>query len=168
MILAAMAVMYAITYLNTYSLSHVRFSEERVLMTLLMGSAMALVMLGFMWGNYRNMRANATIVVVGTVVFAVSLLGIRSQATVQDRAYMSSMIPHHSIAILTSERSDIRDLRVCELAVGIIEAQQREIDEMAWLIADITEHGPAGTPEEAAARPVPDFGGTAMRDCAAG
>ncbi len=78
---------------------------------------------------------------------------------------MSSMIPHHSIAILTSERSEIEDVRVCELAVGIIEAQRREIDEMEWLIADIEANGPARTAEEASARPLPDFQGTAERTC---
>ena len=165
MIVTAMAVMYAITYLNSYSVSHVRFSEERLFMTLLMGSAMALIMLGFMWGRYRNTRANTTIIVVSVLVFGASLLGVRSQATIEDGAYMSSMIPHHSIAILTSERSEISDLRVCELAVEIIEAQQREIDEMEWLIADIATNGPAETPEEAAARPVPEFTGSAIRDC---
>ncbi|MBU2271535.1 MAG: DUF305 domain-containing protein, partial [Alphaproteobacteria bacterium] len=46
-------------------------------------------------------------------------------------------IPHHSIAILTSERAHIRDPRVRELADGIIEAQKREIAEMNALIADL-------------------------------
>lgn len=70
---------------------------------------------------------------------------------------MRAMIPHHSIAILTSERSEIEDVRVRELADGIIEAQLREIDEMNWLIADIAENGIAATEAEAEERPVPDF-----------
>lgn len=81
---------------------------------------------------------------------------------------MSAMIPHHSIAILTSERADISDARVCELAVGIIEAQRREIQEMSWLIDDIDEHGPAATRAEADERPVPSFEGTSDRSCPAG
>jgi uncharacterized protein (DUF305 family) len=47
------------------------------------------------------------------------------------------MIPHHSIAILTSERAEISDPRVRELADEIIESQRREIDEMKTLIADL-------------------------------
>jgi uncharacterized protein (DUF305 family) len=47
------------------------------------------------------------------------------------------MIPHHSIAILTSERAHIRDPRVRKLADEIIEAQVSEIGEMKQLIADL-------------------------------
>lgn len=71
---------------------------------------------------------------------------LRSQATVQDVTYMRAMIPHHSIAILTSERADISDPRVRALADGIIEAQRREIAEMDALIADL-RGGPPATPE---------------------
>ncbi len=60
--------------------------------------------------------------------------------TVQDVAYMKAMIPHHSIAVLTSERAEISDPRVRELANQIIESQRREIEEMKTLIADLEAH----------------------------
>ncbi len=69
------------------------------------------------------------------------------------------MIPHHSIAILTSERASIEDKRVRELADGIIKAQRREIKEMKWLINDIRKNGKAISEAEAAARPMPKFEG---------
>ena len=69
------------------------------------------------------------------------------------------MIPHHSIAILTSERANIEDKRVRELADGIIRAQRREIKEMEWLINDINQNGKATTDAEASARAVPKFEG---------
>ena len=72
---------------------------------------------------------------------------------------MSAMIPHHSIAILTSERANIEDQRVRELADEIIKAQRREIDEMKWLLDDIETNGRATTEAEAEARPVPEFEG---------
>jgi uncharacterized protein (DUF305 family) len=50
------------------------------------------------------------------------------------------MIPHHSIAIMTSERAHIRDPRVRKLADAIIEAQVREIAEMKQLIADLEQN----------------------------
>ena len=59
---------------------------------------------------------------------------------------MRAMIPHHSIAILTSERAEISDPRVRKLADNIIEAQRLEIAEMKALIADL-EGGPTATPE---------------------
>lgn len=81
---------------------------------------------------------------------------------------MSVMIPHHSMAITRSERFENEDVRVCELAVEISEAQRREIFEMDWLIDDIQRNGVAETPEEAAARPVPDYEESALRECPTG
>lgn len=168
MILTAMMAMYALTYVTTYAFAHVRFSETRLYVTLIMGASMAMIMLAFMLGMYKNKKVNA-IILAGAV--ALGLLGtflVRSQATIQDPSYMRAMIPHHSIAILTSENSQIDDLRVCELAVAIIEAQKREISEMEWLIADIERNGPARTAADAAQRPIPEFRGFADRTCAAG
>ena len=91
------------------------------------------------------------------MLFAGSLYLVRSQATISDQAWQKAMIPHHSIAILTSERAHIEDVRVRELADGIIDAQRREIKEMEWLIADIEANGKATTEAEAAQRPVPEF-----------
>ena len=165
MIVVAMAVMYATTYLNTYELADVKWSETRLFMTLIMGATMALVMLSFMVGMYRNRWANVAIVAGAIGLFALGTWLVRSQTTVGDTSYMNAMIPHHSIAILTSERSGIEDVRVCHLAVGIIEAQQREIAEMNWLIDDISVNGPATTAQEAEARAVPEFSGSTTRDC---
>jgi hypothetical protein len=168
MIVTAMAVMYGLTYLNTYALAHVRWSEERLFMVLIMGGCMALIMLGFMLGMLKNPKFNTAIALGGIALIAVGVFLVRTQTTVQDRSYMSAMIPHHSIAILTSEKSEIKDVRVCELAVGITDAQRREIAEMKWLIADIGSNGPVTTAEEAERRPVPDFEGGSIRTCPGG
>jgi hypothetical protein len=157
MILTSMVVMYALMYLNTYELAHVRFSETRLYMTLIMGAAMTVIMLGFMRGMYGNRRLNLAIYAGSAVLFVAALFLVRSQALVDDTAYMSAMIPHHSIAILTSENARIRDVRVRELADGISETQRREIKEMDWLLSDIGAHGIAATQAEADARPVPAF-----------
>ncbi len=144
MIAASTVIMYGLMYLNTYQWSHVHFSETRLYMALLMGATMAVVMLGFMWSMYKERAVNLAIVGGAVIVFAGSLWLVRSQATVGDVSYMRAMIPHHSIAILTSERANIRDPRVRELADGIIEAQRREIDEMETLIADLERNPPNG------------------------
>ena len=111
-------------------------------MALVMGAAMAIVMLGFMLGMYKNKRVNMAIFIAAAALFAGSLWLVRSQATVDDVSYMRAMIPHHSIAIMTSERADISDPRVRKLADGIIATQRREIAEMEALIADIERHDP--------------------------
>jgi hypothetical protein len=166
MIATSTAVMFVLMYLNTYAWDHVRWSETRFYMAFVMGATMAVIMLGFMLSMYRNTTYNIGIALASLVVFAGALWLVRSQETVQDQSYMRAMIPHHSIAILTSERAEFEDLRVCDLAVGIIEAQRREIAEMDWLIDDIGDNGPADTVEEAEARPLPDFTGSSIRTCA--
>ncbi|NND76135.1 MAG: DUF305 domain-containing protein [Ilumatobacter sp.] len=158
MIATSMTAMFALTYANSYRLADVRWSETRFYMTFVMGAAMAVIMLGFMLGMYRNRRVNALIVAGSIVVFSVALWLVRSQTTVGDESYMRAMIPHHSIAILTSSRADFDDLRVRDLATAIIDAQKREIEEMNWLLDDIAENGPASTRADADARPVPEFG----------
>jgi hypothetical protein len=157
MIAASMTAMFALTYANSYRLGDVRWSETRFYMTFVMGAAMAVIMLGFMLGMYRSKKINAAIFVGSAVVFSLALWLVRSQETVQDQSYMRAMIPHHSIAILTSTRAEISDVRVRELADEIVAAQKREIEEMNWLISDIDENGKASTEEAAAARPVPEF-----------
>ncbi|HCX63657.1 MAG TPA: DUF305 domain-containing protein [Eubacteriaceae bacterium] len=139
MILTSTVVMFLFMYLNTYELNHAFFSETRLYMTLLMGATMAVVMLAFMLHMLKNKRLNIAILVVSILVFSVSLFLVRSQTTVDDTSYMKAMIPHHSIAILTSERANIEDPRVRELADEIIAAQRREIDEMKQLIQDLEE-----------------------------
>lgn len=137
MIATSTVVMFVLMYLNTYELDHVFFSETRAYMALLMGATMAVIMLLFMLGMYPDRKLNAMILAASVLVFAGSLWLVRSQATIGDAAWMRAMIPHHSIAILTSERAGIRDPRVRKLADGIIEAQRREIGEMKGLIQDL-------------------------------
>lgn len=142
MIATSTLVMFALMYLNTYALSHVEFSQTRLWMALVMGAAMALIMIGFMRDMYRNRMANIAIVAGGVAVFVVALWLVRSQQTVGDIAYMRAMIPHHSIAIMTSERAHIKDPQVRRLADGIIDAQVREITEMKGLIARLEASPP--------------------------
>jgi Na+/proline symporter len=137
MIGTATLIMFGLMYSTVYALDHVTWSETRSYMALYMGAVMAIVMLGFMWKVYPNRKTNVGIVIGAGVVIAGGLFLARSQETVQDVSYMRAMIPHHSIAILTSERAEISDPRVRALADEIIEAQRREIDEMKALIADL-------------------------------
>ncbi len=165
MILTAVFLMYWVMFVSSYEWSHIRFSQSRVFMALTMGGVMGLVMLGWMLNMYKNMKANIAIVAASLVLLGVGVFLDRSQTTVQDTAWMKAMIPHHSMAITRSERAELADVRVCQLAVEISEAQRREIDEMDWLIEDIERNGIADTPDEAEARPVPDFEASAERDC---
>ena len=139
MIVTATVVMFGLMYLNTYAMDHLFFSETRAYMAVVMGAVMAVLMLAFMMNMYTDGRKNMAILAMSALLFAGALWLVRSQTTVEDVSWMRAMIPHHSIAILTSERANITDPRVRKLADDIIEAQRREIDEMKNLIEDLTK-----------------------------
>jgi len=122
-------------YLNTYEIDHVYFSLTRFYMTCLGISAMAVIMLSMMLKMYKNRKKNIAIYAGSLVLFLGALGLVRAQSpVVGDVLYMKAMIPHHSIAILTSKRADIDDPEVRKLADEIIKAQVREIAEMKKMI----------------------------------
>jgi len=129
--------MYWLMFLNVYEAGHVMFSQTRLFMALIMGSVMAVVMLLFMWKMYDDKKKNGIILGASVLIFGLSLFLVRSQTTVDQVSWMKAMIPHHSIAILTSERANLEDPRVKELAQEIIDAQKREIEEMNQLIEEL-------------------------------
>ena len=137
MITTSAAVMFGLMDLNTHAWDYVYFSETRLWMAIYIGAAMAIVMLASMLGMYADRARNAATFTSAAIVPAPSPYLVRSQAVMDGQDSMRAMIPHHSIAILTSERARIEDPRVRELADGIIETQREEIAEMKRLLADI-------------------------------
>lgn len=165
MILTGMVIMYAVMFAGSWEWGHIQFSQSRVFMALTMGGAMGLVMLAWMLNMYRSWKANVAVIGVSVLLIAGGIVLDRTQATVDDTSFMRAMIPHHSLAITRSERAQLADIRVCELAVEISEAQRREIWEMEWLIQDIEANGVASTAAEAEARAVPEYTEPAARTC---
>lgn len=154
MIATSTVVMFVLMYLNTYALDHVLWSETRGWMALLMGATMAVIMLAYMLKMYDNKKVNIAIFAGSAVVFVAALWLVRSQATVDDVDYMSAMVPHHSIAILTSKRSQISDPRVRKLADEIVFSQRREIAEMKYLVHELESGADeASALDEAEAQP---------------
>ncbi len=127
--------MYITMYLNTYEIDHVYFSLTRFYMVCLGIAAMALIMFFFMKNMYKDKKKNMGIIIGSLILFIAALGLVRDQkSTIGDVLWMKAMIPHHSIAILTSERADITDPEVKKLAEDIIKAQRKEIEEMKAMI----------------------------------
>lgn len=137
MIVTSTVIMFGLMYATVYRLDHVWWSQTRFWMAVFMGSMMAVVMLAWMLNMYEDRKKNVAIFAGAAVLFAAGIFFARSQTTVGDVSWMKAMIPHHSIAILTSERANISDPRVRRLADEIILAQRREIAEMEALIGDL-------------------------------
>lgn len=134
MILVSTVVMFGMMYLNVFQWDHIFYSQTRLFMALMMGAVMAMIMLLFMWKMYENKKWNLAILAVSVLVFCGSLFMVRSQTAVDDVKWMKAMIPHHSIAILTSTNASIKDPEVKELADDIIQTQKEEIEKMKEMI----------------------------------
>ena len=144
MIATSIVTMFVLKYSNVYEAGHIWFSQTRMWMALMMGMAMIVIMLGFMWGMYRTFLTEVLVMTGAVIGFSLFLFLARSQTTVDDQAYMKAMIPHHSFALLTNRRAKISDPRVRELADAIIEAQVKEIAQMELLLEDIEANGELG------------------------
>lgn len=135
MLAASFAAMYITMYLHTYQLDHVYFSLTRIYMACLGIATMAIIMFVAMRKMYTNRKKNIAIILGSLALFIGALVLVRSQRPlIGDVLYMEAMIPHHSIAILTSKRADIEDPEVKKLAEDIIRAQEKEIKEMKAMI----------------------------------
>lgn len=126
--------MYAIMFLNVDEADHIYINMTRAYMTLLMICAMAVLMLLRMPMMYTNKKLNAGIITGSVLIFIGCFIGVHKQTGISDIQYMKGMIPHHSIAIMTSQNAHIHDARVRKLADGIIKTQVKEISEMKAMI----------------------------------
>lgn len=135
MLAASFVAMYITMYLNTYQIDHVYFSLTRFYMSCMGIAAMTVIMWFFMRKMYQNKKKNIAILLGSLVLFMGALGLVRAQSPIiGDILWMKAMIPHHSIAILTSERAEIKDPEVRRLADEIIKAQKKEIAEMKQYI----------------------------------
>ena len=147
MIITSVVVMFFLMYQLVYAWDHATFSRNRMVASLVMGCVMTIIMLGSMWSMYKG-KATKMLVLIGAALLGIILLWVnRSQAVIDDAAFMKSMIPHHSIAINNARKASISDPRVRELADEIIQSQVREIAEMKLLLQDIEKNGERGTTE---------------------
>ncbi|WPZ10775.1 MULTISPECIES: DUF305 domain-containing protein [Roseivirga] len=121
-------------YFNTYEFNHVYFSWTRMYMTFIGLGGMAIIMFLFMKNMYKNRMKNSLIIVGSVMLISVSTFLVRQQVPIDDVKWMRAMIPHHSIAILTSNNADLKDPEVKQLAIEIIKAQEKEIDQMKKMI----------------------------------
>jgi hypothetical protein len=144
MIATSVVIMFFLMYQLIYTLDHATFSVNRLVASLVMGTVMTVVMLGYMWSMYQGTAIKIG-VVAGALLFGGVLLYVnRAQALIGDTEFMKAMIPHHSIAVNNARNADIRDPRVRELADEIIASQMREIRTMQLLIEDIEQNGRRG------------------------
>jgi len=134
MMAVSFVIMYAVMFLNADLFEHVMLSTTRTYMTILMVAPMAISMMLFMWGMYENKKANYIILGSALIIFIGTLTMLRNQTLIADVQWMKAMIPHHSSAIMVSQKANLQDPEAQKLAQDIIEAQKREIAQMQDMI----------------------------------
>ncbi len=123
-------IMFFLTYVMIASFEHFLVNINRIYMALIMAAPMVLVMIIVMRSMYMNKRLNTILLATFGALTILLFILIRTQTPVGDMAFLRSMIPHHSGAILMCEQSSITDPEIIELCDQIVQTQKEEIAQM--------------------------------------
>ena len=128
-------IMYLVMFVMIDRLSSFYNNLNMFYMTLMMVAPMVVLMIVFMPDMFKSKAINASLLAGSVAVFFGSFALIRTQTTIGDSAFLRSMIPHHSGAILMCEQAKLRDPEVAALCVNIIKSQREEIATMKAMLA---------------------------------
>lgn len=128
-------IMYLVMFVMIDSLSSFYNNLNMFYMTLMMVAPMVVLMILAMRHMFPSKAANNALLVGAIVVFLGAFALIRTQTTIGDTAFLRSMIPHHSGAILMCREASIHDPEIKTLCGEIIQSQAREIDQMKAILA---------------------------------
>jgi uncharacterized protein (DUF305 family) len=127
-------IMYLVMFVMIDGLDSFYNNLNMVYMTLMMVAPMVVLMILAMKHMFPNKGANVAILAISAIGFLGSFALIRTQTTIGDRAFLRSMIPHHSGAILMCQQASIRDPEIKQLCGNIISSQRQEIDQMKVIL----------------------------------
>ena len=99
-----------------------------------MVAAMAVLMTVGMWSMLKNKTLNIILLVGFLALFLAAFFMGRNEVGVGDEGFLTSMIPHHSRAILVCQEASITDPEIEQLCSEIVEAQEREIAQMKEIL----------------------------------
>lgn len=127
-------IMYLVMFVMIDGLGSFYNNLNMVYMTLMMAAPMTMMVIA-MKDMFPSTRANVAIIAMSVLVFVGSFALIRTQTTIGDTAFLRSMIPHHSGAILMCQQASLKDPEVVRLCQGIIKSQRQEIEQMKAILA---------------------------------
>jgi cytochrome bd-type quinol oxidase subunit 2 len=135
--LGSAIIMYLVMFVMIDRLDSFYNNLNMFYMTLMMVAPMVVLMIVAMAHMFKSKAANMTLLALALVAFVGSFALIRTQTTIGDRAFLRSMIPHHSGAILMCEQASLSDPEIVRLCGNIIRSQREEIDQMKAILARI-------------------------------
>ncbi|KQZ61651.1 hypothetical protein ASD67_20865 [Sphingopyxis sp. Root1497] len=127
-------IMYMVMFVMIDRLSSFYNNLNMLYMTLMMVAPMVVLMVVAMPDMFPDKRRNILLLGGASLAFFGSFALIRTQTTIDDSAFLRSMIPHHSGAILMCEQASLTDPEVRALCRGIIAGQKQEIDQMKRIL----------------------------------
>lgn len=130
-------IMYLVMFAMIYRWGEFIQNINFFYMALMMWAPMGALMLLFMGMMYKNKTLNIIIYASSVLIFVLAFIDIRDQTLVGDKQFLRSMIPHHSGALLMCRQAPISDPQIKQLCFGpngIVESQEREIDEMTKML----------------------------------
>ena len=127
-------IMYLVMFVMIDNLGSFYNNLNMLYMTLMMVAPMVVAMILAMRHMFPSKGANAVLLAGSVVVFLGNFALIRTQTTIGDTAFLRSMIPHHSGAILMCQQASIDDPQVKQLCASIVKSQGEEIDEMKSIL----------------------------------
>lgn len=127
-------IMYLVMFVMIDQLSSFYNNLNMFYMTLMMVAPMVVLMILAMRHMFPSKGANTALLAGSILIFVGAFALIRTQTTIDDRAFLRSMIPHHSGAILMCQEASISDPQIKKLCVEIIRSQRQEIEEMKGIL----------------------------------
>ena len=132
---ASAIVMYFVMFVMIDSAESFYNNLNMLYMTLMMAAPMVVLTIVGMSHTFPAKIANFALLATAIAVFFGSFALIRTQATIGDTAFLRSMIPHHSGAILMCRNAKLTDPEVIGLCDSIQRSQRQEIDQMKAILA---------------------------------
>ena len=128
-------VMYFVMFVMIDTTSSFYNNLNMFYMTLMMVAPMVVLMILAMVHMFSSKQANIILIAIAIVAFFGSFALIRTQTTIGIRAFVRSMVPHHSGAVLMCQKASLTDPELVTLCGEIIKSQRQEIDQMKRILA---------------------------------
>lgn len=128
-------IMYLVMFVMIDGFSSFYNNLNMLYMTLMMVAPMVVLMIVAMRDMFPSKAINAVLLFGSAIAFCGSFALIRTQTTIGDSAFLRSMIPHHSGAILMCEQAKLSDPEIKALCSNIIRSQREEIASMEAMLA---------------------------------
>jgi hypothetical protein len=126
--------MYILMYSMVDRFENVYSSLNQIYMAAVMTAPMVLIELFLMRTMFPDKNRNVVIIVSSVVALIAFFSLIRYQTAITDKQFLRSMIPHHAGAILMCKEAKINDEEIKILCSGIMQGQQREVDQMKAIL----------------------------------